>query len=308
MHCGILAECEVHAWMFNNLLYLGSLTSGVLGLMGLAGGAEGFTVVTDYSYLIKPNYTVQNIAQVRASADYLGMQDVLESTKKFLYTNVFAHWRTSFSFLQNYTQLGSPVDEYIETRCLKVLVAALARAFGECKYLSAPMTLTSTPGNWQTSPCQALSEILVKTASLPDVYACEALDALVEAEVNLNLKCRQGRNTRSWLDSVIDDECPSERAKCWVALCLSRMLLRAAPDTRPWMELSSQYWCSLLEHVDHLLPSVDDEDMQVGIPSSLNLLTEPLSSKHKFRQVSNFVNVAFRSISEENWYRVAFSY
>ena len=66
--------------------------------------------------------------------------------------------------------------------------------------------------------------------------------------------------------------------------------------------VSSQYWCSLLEHVDHLLPSVDDEDMQVGISSALNLLTEPLSPKHKFRQVSNFVNAAFRSISVENWY------
>lgn len=231
----------------------------------LLGGAEGFTGAADYCYLIKPTYTVQNVAKIRAAAEYLGMTDVLESTKRYLYTNIFAHWRASVGFLQQYQPMGSPVDEYIETRCLKVLVAALARAFGETKYLSAPM-----PGragnNLQGTPCQALSEILVRTASLSDAYASEALDALVEADVNLNVKCRQGRNVRSWLDSVLEDECGTDRARCWVALCLARMLCRAAPDTRPCLELSSQYWCCVLEHVDHLVSALDDdEDMQVRI-------------------------------------------
>lgn len=220
----------------------------------------------DYCYLIKPTYTVQNVAPIRAAADYLGMNDVLESTKKFLYTNIFAHWRTSVGFLQQYHPLGSTVDEYIETRCLKVLVAALARAFGETKHLSAPMQISavSRTGNLQSSPCQALSEILVRTASLPDAFAAEALDALVEADVNLNAKCRQGRNVRSWLESVVEDECATDRARCWVVLCLARMLTRAAPDSGPWLELSSQYWCSLVEHLDRLVSLLDDdEDMQV---------------------------------------------
>jgi hypothetical protein len=120
----------------------------------------------DYCYLIRPTYTVQNVALIRAAAEYLGMSDVLESTKKYLYTNIFAHWRASVGFLQQYQPLGSTVDEYIETRCLKVVVAALARAFGETKHLSAPMTLSAV--TLQSSPCQALAEILVRTASLPD--------------------------------------------------------------------------------------------------------------------------------------------
>ncbi|XP_024361954.1 phototropic-responsive NPH3 family protein NPY4 isoform X1 [Physcomitrium patens] len=235
--------------------------SRVISLPNLPGGAEGFAGAVDYCYLIKPNYTIQNVARIRAAAEYLGMNDVLESTKKFLYQNIFAHWRPSVGCLLQYHPVGSPVDEYIETRCLKVLVAALARAFGETKHLSAPMPLRA--GNLQTSPCQVLSEILVRTASLPDAYAAEALDALVEADVNLNLKCRQGRTVRSWLDSVIDDQCTTDRARCSVVLCLARMLLRGAPVCRPWLELSSQYWCSLLEHVDHLVSLVgDDEDMQ----------------------------------------------
>jgi hypothetical protein len=95
----------------------------------------------------------------------------------------------------------------------------------------------------------------------------EALDALVEADVNLNAKCRQGRNVRSWLDSVLKDDCPTDRTRCWVTLCLARMLTRAAPDRHPWLELSSQYWCSLLEHLDQLASLLtDDEDMQVGNP------------------------------------------
>lgn len=230
----------------------------------VSGGVEGFSASADFCYLIKPSYTVQNIAQIRASAEFLGMADVLESTKKYLYTNVFAHWRASVAFLHQYQRLNSPVDEYVETRCLKVVVAALARAFGETKYLSAPMPLTAvTAGNWQSSPCQALTEILVRTASWPDVYASESMDALVDADVNLHIKCRQGRNVRSWLDSVIENDCPTDRARCWVTLCLSRMLLKGAPECQPWMELSSQYWCSLLEHVDHL-EAVVDEDMQVA--------------------------------------------
>lgn len=172
-------------------------SSRIISLSGLPGGAEGFRVAVDYCYLIKPNYTVQNVAQIRAAAEYLGMSPVLESTKKFLYTNIFAHWRASVGYLHQYQPLGSPVDEYIETRCLKVLVAALARAFGETKHLSAPSPLTT--GNLQSSTCVALAEILVRVASLPDTYASEALDALVEADVNLNVKCRQGRNVRGWL-------------------------------------------------------------------------------------------------------------
>jgi hypothetical protein len=219
----------------------------------------------DYCYLIRPTYTVQNVALIRAAAEYLGMSDVLESTKKYLYTNIFAHWRASVGFLQQYQPLGSTVDEYIETRCLKVVVAALARAFGETKHLSAPMTLSAV--TLQSSPCQALAEILVRTASLPDEFVSEALDALVEADVNLNAKCRQGRNVRSWLDSVLKDDCPTVRTRCWVTLCLARMLTRAAPDRHPWLELSSQYWCSLLEHLDQLASLLtDDEDMQVGNP------------------------------------------
>lgn len=227
------------------------------------GGAEGFAGAADYAYLIKPLYTPQTVPQIRAAAEYLGMHDVLDSTKRYLYTTIFAHWRTATSFLQHYQPMGCTVDSYIETRCLKVLVAALARAFGETKHLSAPMSLRP---NLQETPCQALSEILVRTASLPDAYAAEALDALVEADVNLNVKCRQGRGVRGWLGSVLEDECGSERARCWVVLCLGRMALRSAPEGRPGLELSSQYWCCLLEWVDRLVVAVEeDEDMQVWV-------------------------------------------
>lgn len=244
---------------------------GFFMLWVMLGGSEGFTGAVDYCYLIKPSYTLQNVASIRAAAEYLGMADVLESTKKFLYTNVFTHWRASVGYLHLYLPQGAPVDEYIETRCLKVLVAALARAFGETKYLSAPI-VTTTPGNPQSSPspspCETLSEILVTVASLPDAYAGESLEALVEADVNLNVKCRQGRNVRRWLRSVVEDKCVSDRARCWVVLCLARMAARGAPESRPWLELASQYWCSLLEHVEHLLSVVaNNEDMLVSLQS-----------------------------------------
>ncbi|KAL2641424.1 hypothetical protein R1flu_009011 [Riccia fluitans] len=235
----------------------------VIDIPDLPGGAEGFAAAADFCYLVKPTFTLQNVAEIRAAAEYLGMADLLESTKKFLYVNVFSHWRFSAAFLQQYKRLNSPVDEYIESRCLKVIVVACTKAFSETKYLSAPMPLASsvaTGATWQSSPSQALTEVIVRMVSLPDVYAAEVIDSLVEMQVNLNLKCRQGRNVRSWLDSVLTDECSSDKGRCWMVLCLSRLLLKGAPSTRPWLELSSQYWCSLLEHLDGLM-AVADEPM-----------------------------------------------
>jgi hypothetical protein len=172
------------------------------------------------------------------------------------------------------------VDEYVEIRCMKVIVVACAKAFGETKHLTAPMFLASrTPGNQQTSPCQTSTEILVQMSSLPDSYASEVINALVDAEVNLNLKCRQGRSVRSWLNSLIDDNCQTDRARCWVVLCLSRMLIAGAPENQPWMELSSQYWCTLLEHVDHLMTLVD------GAMKVVSSLSEHSSSMGQERVV-----------------------
>ncbi|CAM6097733.1 unnamed protein product [Calypogeia fissa] len=236
----------------------------VVDLSDLPGGAEGFSAASDFCYLLKPTFTLQNVAQIRAVAEFLGMTDLLESTKKFLYVNVFSHWRFSVAFLQQYRRMDSPVDDYIESRCLKVIVVACTKAFSETKYLSAPMPLASsvaTGATWQSSPSQALTEIIVQVVSLPDLYVAEVVESLVEMQINLNLKCRQGRNVRSWLDSVLADECVSDKARCWMVLCLSRLLLKGAPTSRPWLELSSQYWCSLLEHVDRLL-SVVEESMQ----------------------------------------------
>lgn len=190
------------------------------------------------------------------------MDEILESTKKYMYANIFTHWRLCINFLQQYQRIGSPVDEYVESRCRKVLVTTCSKAFAETKHLSAPSKyisgpLTSIPPT-RTSPCQNLSEIIVHICSLPDMYALEVIDMLVEADVNLNLKCRQGRNVRSWLNSVIEDECQTDKSRFWVLLFLSRMLLKGAPAKRPWMELSSQYWCSLLEHVDHSMETIAD--------------------------------------------------
>ncbi|BBN00678.1 hypothetical protein MPTK1_2g01120 [Marchantia polymorpha subsp. ruderalis] len=246
----------------------------VVDIADLPGGAEGFAAAADFCYLVKPTFTVQNVAQIRAVADYLGMADLLESTKKFLYVNVFSHWRFSAAFLQQYKRLNSPVDEYIESRCLKVIVVACTKAFSETKYLSAPMPLASsvaTGATWQSSPSQALTEIIVRMVSLPDCYVAEVVDSLVEMQINLNLKCRQGRNVRSWLDSVLADECVSDKARCWMVLCLARLLLKGAPTTRPWLELSSQYWCSLLEHMDGLM-AVAEESMHDRLVSVKKLL------------------------------------
>jgi hypothetical protein len=232
---------------------------------GISGGVEGFSAIADFCYLLKPNFTLENVAPIRAAAEFLGVMEVLESSKKFLYVNVFVQWQASISFLQQYRRLSSPVDEYVETRCLKVIVAACAKAFGETKYLTAPILFLAnrTPENnhhqhTTSSQCQTLTEILVHMSSLPDAYASEAIEALVDAKVNLNLKCRQSRNVRSWLNSLIDNDCQTDRARCWVVLCLSHMLIKGAPANRPWMELSSQYWCTLLEHVDHLMTMVDE--------------------------------------------------
>lgn len=233
----------------------------VVELSDLPGGAEGFSAAADFCYLLKPSFNLQNIAQIRAGAEFLGMPDLLESTKKFLYVNVFSHWRFSAAFLQQYQRLDSPVDDFIESRCRKVIVLACSKAFGETKYLSAPMPLARSVASgttWQSSPSQALTEIIVQVVSLPDLYVAKVVESLVDMQINLNLKCRQGRNVRSWLDSVLAEECVSDKARCWMVLCLSRLLLKGAPTSRPWLELSSQYWCSLLEHVDRLFSVVDE--------------------------------------------------
>ncbi|CAM6127568.1 unnamed protein product [Calypogeia fissa] len=241
----------------------------VVDLSDLPGGADGFSAAADFCYLMKPNFTLQNVAQIRAVAEFLGMVDLLESTKKFLYVNVFSHWRFSAAFLQQYKRVDSPVDDFIESRCLKVIVMACTKAFTETKYLSAPMPLArsvSSGAAWQSSPSQALTEIIVQFVSLPDLYVEEVVECLVEMQINLNLKCRQGRNVRSWLDSVLTDECVSDTASCWMVLCLSRLLLKCAPTSRPWLELSSQYWCSLLEHVDRLFAVVDEPMKERLVP------------------------------------------
>lgn len=236
----------------------------------LSGGAEGFRVAADMCYLLKPNYTVQNAPLVCATAEFLGMEEVEESAKKFMHTNIFSHWRFCINFLQQFTRTGCPVDEYVESRCQKVLVAACVKSFTETKHLSAPaayisgpLTSTSNPIKPSSSPCQTLTELLVQVCSLPDAYAAEMINTLVESDVNLNVKCRQGRSVRSWLDNVMEEECRSDRARSWVLLCLSRMLLKGAPTDRPCLELSSQYWCSLLEHADHLVALHDGDDVKV---------------------------------------------
>lgn len=230
-------------------------------LQDLVGGAKGFSVAADFCYLIKPNYTLQNVAQIRAVAEYLGMAELLDSTKKFLYLNIFSHWRASVAFLLQYKPLGSPVDEYVASRCLKVISAACVKAFFDTKYLSAPIPLNNggSPNTWQSSPCQMLTDILVRTCSLQDEYVAHVIEELVSAEVNLNLKCRQGRNVKGWLESTISVECRSQRARCWAVICLTRMLEKSVTSDRPWLELSSQYWCSLLQHVGSCLKMADSE-------------------------------------------------
>eukprot|EP00249_Psilotum_nudum_P008658 c21428_g1_i1 orf=636-2168(+) len=230
----------------------------------LIGGAQAFSVAADFCYLIKPNYTLQNIAKIRAIAEFLGMTELIDSTETFLHKNVFDRWRSSVAFLQQYQRLQSPVDEYIESRCLKTITVACTKAFSDTKTLSAPIPLSSSgsSNSWQTSPCQVLTDILVRTASLPDHFILEVIDELVADEVNLNLKCRQGRKVKGWLDHTIMVECKSNQSKCWVVICLTRMLERSVTPVRPWLELSSQYWCTLLEHVGCLMKVADSEILE----------------------------------------------
>nr|XP_024385970.1 BTB/POZ domain-containing protein At5g48800-like isoform X3 [Physcomitrium patens] len=242
----------------------------------LPGGVEGFAIAVNMCYLIKPSFTVKNVALVCAAAEFLAMEDVTESARKFMHSNIFSHWRYCVNYLQNYTRIGSPVDEYVEFRCQKVLATACVKCFTEIKHVSAPSAyisgpLTAVPPKQSSSACQTLTELLVQVCSLPDIYAAEIINTLVDSDVNLNLKCRQGRNVRRWLESVIDDECQSDKARCYVLLCLSRMLLKNAPTKRPWMELSSQYWCSLLEHADQLLPLLGDplKERLIGVKAML---------------------------------------
>lgn len=229
-------------------------------LRGMLGGADAFSVAADFCYLIKPTYTFENVARVRAVAEYLGMAELLDSTKKFLYMNVFNNWKSSMAFLHQYKRLQSPVDDYIELRCLKVISAACMKAFFDTKSLSAPIPINNTSSNtWQSSPCQLLTDILVRTASLPDQYVDEVIEELANGEVNLNLKCRQGRNVKGWLDSIMKVECRTDRERCWVAICLTRLLEKSVTSDRPWLELSSQYWCNLLEHVGSAIKSAEPE-------------------------------------------------
>lgn len=103
---------------------------------------------------------------------------------------MFDNWRNYIAFLLHYKHLGSPVDEYVQSRCHKVISTALAKAFFDTNYLSAHIPFNSSGSNdaWQT-----LTEILVRSCSLQDEYVVDILEKLVDAEVNLNLHCRQGR-------------------------------------------------------------------------------------------------------------------
>lgn len=239
----------------------------------LAGGVEGFAIAADLCYLLKPTFTLTNVALVHAAAEFLTMDDITDATKKFMHANIFSHWRYSTAFLLSYPRTSAPVDEYVELRCQKVIITACVKSFSETKHVSAPSTYISGPLTVKppSSACQTLTELLVAVCSLPDRYAAEIVNTLVDSDVNLSLKCRQGRGVRGWLESVLEDECESDRARCWVLLCLSRMLLKNAPGKRPWLELSSQYWCSLLERIDLLLPLLDDPPLKVLFPPSYSI-------------------------------------
>ncbi|KAG0614736.1 hypothetical protein M758_6G200100 [Ceratodon purpureus] len=229
----------------------------------LPGGVEGFAISADMCYLLKPNLTELNVARVCAAAEFLAMEEVAESAKQFMESHIFVQWRNCLKFLHSYTRLGSAVDGYVESSCQKVLVSACVKSLTEIKHVSAPSSYISGPLaavtlKQSSGTCQTLTELLVRVCSLPDIYAADIIDTLVDSDVNLNLKCRQGRNIRSWLENVMENECQSDKARCWILLCLSKMLLKNAPSKRPCMELSSQYWCSLLEHADQLLPLLED--------------------------------------------------
>ncbi|KAJ7564170.1 hypothetical protein O6H91_02G005700 [Diphasiastrum complanatum] len=243
---------------FRDLPAPSSTHSRVVDIPNLPGGSEAFSFAADFCYLIKPTYSFHNVGPIRAVAEFLGMNDLMDSTKKFLYTNVFCHWRSCVSFLHSFKIVHPPVDDYIDSRCIKVITSACTKAFLDAKHVSAPISLSvMASGSWQPSPCQTLTEMLATVASLPDEYMSKVMDTLVEAEVNLHIKCRQGRHVRAWLDYLINDQCRTDRARSWVVLLLAKMLLKNAPQTKPWLELSSQYWCSLLERAAQLVKIAD---------------------------------------------------
>lgn len=223
---------------------------------------EAFSMAADFCYLMKPHYTFQNVGGIRAVGQFLGMPDLLESTKKYLYANVFGNWRLSAAFLEEYQRVEEvAVDEYIETRCVRAIVSGCTKAFVETRQLCAPMSSL----NWEAapSPSQTLTEILARVAHLPDRYVQDVIDALVKCRLNLNIKSRQGRYVRGWIDNLINEECKTSRSRFWVIVCLSRMLQKSCSNDRPWLELSSQYWCTLLENTDQLAANVDlDEEMR----------------------------------------------
>lgn len=209
-------------------------------------------------YLLNPALTMLNVAAVYAAAEFLAMEEVAETAKHFMHTNIFSHWRSCTNFLRNYTPTGSPItDEYVASHCQTVIVTACVKLFTEIKHLSAA-TCFKISGSHKEAGSGALTELLVQMSSLPDVYVAEIVKMLVDRDVNLSLKCRQGRNVRRWLENLLEDECPNETARCWILLCLSRMLLKNVPVKRPWLELCSQYWCTLLEQIGLLVPLLDD--------------------------------------------------
>ncbi|KAJ7562191.1 hypothetical protein O6H91_03G058100 [Diphasiastrum complanatum] len=231
----------------------------VVEIPSLPGGLEAFSMAADFCYLIKPTYSFHNVGPIRAVAELLGMNDLMDSTKKFLYTNVFGHWRSCVSFLQSYKRVHPPVDDYIVSRSLKVITSTCTKAFSDAKHVSAPIPLSAIQsGAWQPSPCQTLTEMLATVASLPDDHISQVIDTLVDAKVSLHIKCRQGRHVRAWLDYLIIDQCRTDRERSWVVLLLVKMLVTNAPQSRPWLELSSHYWCSLLERAAQLVKGADE--------------------------------------------------
>ncbi|EFJ32240.1 hypothetical protein SELMODRAFT_407558 [Selaginella moellendorffii] len=230
----------------------------------LPGGAAAFSIAADFCYIIRPSFTTANVAAVRAAAEFLGMADLIDSTKKFLYSNVFLSWKSCVTFLREYQPIYPSTDEYIELRALKVVTAACTKAFLDTKHVSVPISSlaiaasASASTTWHSSPSANLKDALIAVAQLPDRYSMQLLDQLVASDTNLNIKCRQSRSVREWIDYLLRSECKRIKPRIWIVLCLARMLLKNAPRKRPWLELSSQYWCSLLEHAAGLMAQTDD--------------------------------------------------
>ena len=105
---------------------------------------------------------------------------------------------------------------------------------------------------------------------------------------------KEGRNVKEWLDNTLSmDGCRSNRERSWIVVCLTRLLQKSCTSVKNLsisadqqrdpssLELSSYYWCALLQEASFCVKKVLTE-MEEGSIGFSDLLKNKLLEAKSF--------------------------